>query len=291
MSQELMTLLQNNPALLGGLDEDTLAVAGNSNSIKRISIRGGVFRKISGGKEVGALEDRFMNVIIVKMAHDPSRTYYDQKYKEGAKVSARCWSQDSKTPNAEVKNPCASSCATCDFSAKGSSDNGTSTACRLSWRLAVVLPNDPSGDVMQLTLPSTSCWGKEDNGRWPFRPYIQMLASHNISAGRIVTKMQFDTNYATPRILFSPVDAVPEADRDSVLKQGKSLAAEAAIKLTVFQSDGISAGVDVEEFAPTSKAEVPAPSFNEPVLRDTPKTDTPAKDPEVANVVKKWAKK
>jgi hypothetical protein len=74
-----------------------------------------------------------------------------------------------------------------------------------------------------------------------------------------------------------------------VLKQGKSIAAEAAIKLTVFQSDGISAGVDVEEFAPTSKA--PAPSFDEPVLRDTPKTDTPAKDPEVANVVKKWAKK
>ena len=118
-----------------------------------------------------------------------------------------------------------------------------------------------------------------------------MLASHNISAGRIVTRMQFDTNAATPRVLFSPVDAVPEADRDSALKQGKSIAAEAAIKLTVFQSDGISAGVDVEEFAPTSKAEVPAPSFNEPVLRDTPKTDTPAKDPEVANVVKKWAKK
>ena len=74
MSNELATLLSNNPAL-AGLDEDTLAVAGGGGKggIKRISIKGGVFRKYAGGKEIGAIEDRHMNVIIVKMAHKATK--------------------------------------------------------------------------------------------------------------------------------------------------------------------------------------------------------------------------
>ena len=106
MSNDLTLLIQNNPALVGtGLDEDTLAVAGNSTGNKRISMKGGVFRKVVGGKEIGAIEDRHMNVIFVKMAHKASRTYYSQGYKEGVKVSPVCWSQDSETPDPEVKNP------------------------------------------------------------------------------------------------------------------------------------------------------------------------------------------
>ena len=71
MSTELVNLSAIGAlATVGGLDEDTLAVAGgNRQGNKRISIKGGVFRKYAGGKEIGAIEDRFMNVIIVKMAH------------------------------------------------------------------------------------------------------------------------------------------------------------------------------------------------------------------------------
>jgi len=67
MSNELANIINQNPALIQtGLDEDTLAVAGGvSSGPKRISIKGGVFRKYAGGKEVGAIEDRHMNVIIV----------------------------------------------------------------------------------------------------------------------------------------------------------------------------------------------------------------------------------
>ena len=70
MSNELVSLLASNPSLIStGLDEDTLAVAGgNRQDNKRISIKGGVFRKYAGGKEIGAIEDRHMNVIIVKMS-------------------------------------------------------------------------------------------------------------------------------------------------------------------------------------------------------------------------------
>jgi hypothetical protein len=287
MSNELATLLASNPAL-AGLDEDTLAVSGGgSGGNKRISIKGGVFRKYSGGKEIGAIEDRHMNVIFVKMAHTASRMFYEGAYQEGQKISPNCWSTDSKTPDQDVKQPVASACIDCPKSVKGSGAGGTGTACRLSWRTAVVLPNDPAGDVMQLVLPATSSFGKEDNGRWPFRPYIQHLASHNVSAGRVVTKMAFDTKSPTPKVLFIPAGAVPEDDLMVIAKQAKSPAAEAAVKMNVFQMD-----TEVEAQAP-QRQEVEEPVVEatpEPVKRESTKT-APVAEKDVSSVLKKWAKK
>lgn len=284
MSNDVISLIQNSlSSIEGGLDADTRAVAGNGAASKRISIKGGVFRKMVGGKEIGAIDDRHMNVIFVKMAHDPSRTYYSGAYKEGEKVSPVCWSNDSKMPDPEVKNPPATSCSNCPYSVKGSGQGGTGTACRLSWRTAVVLPADPSGDVMQLVLPATSCFGKEDAGRWPFRPYVQMLANHNISAGRVVTKMQFDTKSPVPRLLFSPVGAVEPSSQMIVQQQGKTPAAENAIKLTVFQTDG------GEETSLPEVAAFAAPeAVTEPQLRETKKSEPPA---DVSETIKKWSKK
>jgi len=276
-------------ATVGGLDEDTLAVAGgNRQGNKRISIKGGVFRKYAGGKEIGAIEDRFMNVIIVKMAHKASRMFYDKGYKEGEKVSPACWSSDSEKPDEDVKTPMAGSCASCPNSAKGSGDNGMGTKCKLSWRTAVVLPNDPAGDVMQLVLPATSAFGKEDNGRWPFRPYIQHLASHNVSAGRVITRMAFDTKSPVPKVLFSPAGVTPDADLETVAMQAKSAAAEAAIKMNVYQVDSSDEGDGGFEQLSAPQA-VPEPT-SEPVKRESTKSS--AEQPsDVSDVLKKWSKK
>tara|TARA_R100001369_G_scaffold1012_2_gene3504 strand:+ start:4579 stop:5430 length:852 start_codon:yes stop_codon:yes gene_type:complete len=240
MTDNLKSILKNNPSLAGaGLDEDTLAVAnGNLNNLtKRISIQGKVFRKIVGGKEVSTVENSYMNVVIVKMAHTASRSYYADSYEEGKKVSPACWSNDSKTPDEEVKTPQAESCHTCPFSVRGSGSRGRGMACRLSWRLAVVLPNDPQGDVMQLVLPATSCFGKENEGKWPFRPYIQMLANNSVSAGRVVTRMQFNSDAVIPKVLFSPVEAIDEKTLTILQEQAQSVAANQAIKLTVYQPE------------------------------------------------------
>ena len=280
MSNDIIVSLKNQIATVQtGLDDDTRAVAGGgAGGMKRISIKGGVFRKMAGGKEVASIEDRHMNVIFVKMAHTASRTYYSGAYKEGEKIAPVCWSTDSKTPDVEVKNPQAKSCDQCQWSVKGSGQGGSGTACRLSWRTAVVLPNNPGGDVMQLVLPATSCFGKEETGKWPFRPYVQMLANNNISAGRVVTKMQFDTKSPVPKLLFSPVGVVSEDDIKTVQTQKDSKAAENAVKLTVYQQD------EGEEAAPA------APVADEPVVRDVKKTEAaPAAD--VSDVIKKWSKK
>lgn len=287
MSNDIIASLKNDMALAqtGGVDDDTRAVAGGGGNLsKRISIKGGVFRKMAGGKEIGSIEDRYMNVVFVKMAHNASRTYYTGAYKEGEKVAPVCWSSDSKTPDPEVKTPQASSCDACQWSVKGSGQGGSGTACRLSWRTAVVLPQDPGGDVMQLVLPATSCFGKEEGGKWPFRPYIQMLANNNISAGRVVTRMQFDTKSPVPKLLFSPAAAVAQEDVDTIQRQRESKAAENAVKLTVYQQDE----GDATEVATPATA---VPASSEPVVRESKKSEATAPAADVSDVIKKWSKK
>jgi len=286
MSNDLATLFGGAVMTpIEGLDEDTLAVAGGMRQSKRISIKGGVFRKYAGGKEIGAIEDRHMNVIFVKMAHKASRMFYEGVFQEGQKVSPACWSTDSEKPDADVKNPLASACLDCPKAVKGSGQNGTGTACRLSWRTAVVLPNDPAGDVMQLVLPATSAFGKEDNGRFPFRSYIQHLASHNVSAGRVITRMAFDTKATAPKVVFTPAGKVPDEDLPIIAQQAKSPAAESAIKMNVFQAD-------VADEVPSHRNDIaatPEPEVEEPVKRESTKPAAAEKD--ISDVVKKWSKK
>lgn len=294
MSNELSVLLQNSPGLIQtGLDEDTLAVAGGAinSGNKRISIRGKAFRKVVGGKEVSVVEENHMNVIIVKMAHTASRTFYAQSYKEGEKISPTCWSSDSRVPDVDVKTPQAKTCDTCQFSARNSGANGTGTACRLSWRMAVVLPSDPSGDVMQLVLPATSCFGKEEGGKYPFRPYVQLLANNNVSAGRVVTKMQFDSKSSTPKLLFSPAAAVDPNIADVLSRQGKSAAAESAVKLTVYQNDEATEApvVEVKENPVADvKSDV---EISEPVLRTSDNNNNAQTINNATDVMKKWSVK
>lgn len=279
MSTELATILANNPLMIQtGVDEDTAAVAGGGgNQTKRLSIKGGVFRKMVGGKEVGAIEDRHMNIIFVKMAHSASRQCYEGTYEEGKVASPVCWSNDSVKPDADVEYPCAPSCDVCPNSAKGSNDSGVGAKCKLSWRTAVVLPQDPSGDVLEFVIPAASTFGKEENGRWPFKSYIGMLANNNVSKGRVVTKVQFDTKVQFPKVLFSPAGAVDPSDYDTIAAQGKSPAAEAAVKLTVYKKK------EAGEAAP----EVESP---EPVVRESAKKPA-VQATDASDVIKKWTKK
>ena len=266
-----------------GVDDATRALMGGGGSTnKRISIKGGVFRKFVGGKEVGAIEDRHMNVIFVKWSETPSRTYYTGAYKEGERISPACWSSDSKVPSPEVKNPQSSKCETCQWAVKGSGQGGTGAACRLSWRTAVVLPNDPGGDVMQLVLPATSAFGEEENGRWPFKAYARMLGNHNISLGNVVTRMQFDTKATAPRLLFSPAAAVAPETIAIVREQSKKPAAENAVKLTVYQTDE----GDAPAQAVPAQASTASP---EPVVAKKKAPATSSAD--VSSVLKEWTKK
>jgi hypothetical protein len=288
MSKDLVisTLLDSIPK---EVDESTRALAGRGGS-KRISLKGGVFRKYVGGKEVGRIDSRSLEVVFVRVAPTPSRMYYNSTYQEGQKIAPLCWSTDSNTPDLAVKTPQAKSCRECPFSAKGSGPANT-TACRIHWRTAVVMPNDPTGDVMQFVVPGKSAFGKEENGYWPLQEYGRMLGARSISITRVVTEMKFDTNANAPRVMFRPVAVVPETDRAVILSQGDSSDAISAVTLNVYQTDE---GVDVAPVEPAVEVSAPvveAPvEFEEPKVRQTSEP-TPAASADVASVIKKWSKK
>jgi hypothetical protein len=110
-----------------------------------------------------------------------------------------------------------------------------------------------------------------------------MLTNNNISAGRVITKMQFDTKSPAPKLLFSPSAGVPSSDLPTVLEQSKSQPAEYAVKLSVFIPKDEPLAIAAPA-APVVEGEAPEA---EPVLR---KADENAA-PDTADLVKRWAKK
>ena len=137
-----------------------LAGGGIGQAGERISIKGGVFRLLAGGKEIAAIEERYLDVVIVKAAPKVARTFYMKKYDGETAASPDCWSNDGETPDPKAKNPQADTCNGCAQNIAGSGQ-GNSRACRYQQRLAVVLANDIEGTVKQLALPATSLFGKE----------------------------------------------------------------------------------------------------------------------------------
>jgi hypothetical protein len=234
MSNDLAMLDVGLPSYLKELelDDATKALMGSSGGgMKRISIRGGVFRKMVNGEEVMQSDDRAMNVVIVKSAPSVHRTFYAGAYKEGENASPDCWSSNNETPDAIVRNPQSPKCATCPQNIKGSGQ-GEGRACRYTRRLAVVLDNDISGDVLQLALPAQSIFGKGEKGKLPLEAYVRFLASHNLPVTAVVTEMRFDTNSATPKLTFKPIRPLEQDEYTVVTERADSSEAMAAITMS-----------------------------------------------------------
>lgn len=273
----------------GELSSIAKALTGGStggSSMKRISTKGGVFRLIAGGKEVAAIEDRHLDVVIVNAAPKVSRTFYAGQFVEGQASAPNCWSADGDLPDASISEPQAKSCATCPQNVKGSGQ-GDSRACRFSQRLAVVLANDIEGDVMQLTLAATSIFGKEDGDKRPLQAYARYLAAQNISPETLVTRLKFDTKAAVPKLFFQPVRWLDDAEFDTVTAKGQTEDAKRSITMSVSQTDGVKP-LALEK--PEVKA-VEADGVDEPEVRKETKakpTAVPKKAGNLASVVDNW---
>jgi len=259
-----------------------LTGGGSGISVKRISVKGGVFRLIAGGKEVAAIEDRHLDVVIVNAAPKVSRTYYEGQYVEGEAKAPDCWSADGNLPDASIKEPQAPSCATCPMNIKGSGQ-GDSRACRFSQRLAVVLANDvQGGDVMQLTLSATSIFGKEEgDDRRPLQAYARYLAAQNISPEMVVTQLKFDTKAAVPKLFFKPARWLADDEYAVALEKGQSEDATRAITMTVSQADNVKtpAPLAIEGKRPTAAKPKP---YVQPV--EPPDAQEPEELPEAEPV-------
>jgi len=295
------------------LSDNARALAGSATvgGGKRVSIRGGVFRLLSEGKEVASIEERHLDVIIVKAAPKVSRQFYAAAYNpDAAAAPPDCTSSDGETPDKNAKAPQATSCANCPQNVAGSG-NGNSRACKYQHKLAVVLESDPEGDVMQLILPAGSIFGKAEGDKRPLQAYARYLASQNppINPEQIVTRMKFDTSEESPTLVFQPARWLTDDEYEVSLNQGKTLDAERAvggladntaapIKLAGAPPAKVKAAVVEEDEAPVPKAkakakpkaEVVEDDDSEPEVRKAAPTASavPVKSSKLASIVSDW---
>ena len=300
------------------LSATTLALAGGINAgagIKRVSIKGGVFRLLAGGKEIAAIDERFLDVIVVKAAPKVSRIFYAGSYdKDAAAAPPDCTSGDGEKPDAGHRNQQASSCGVCEQNIAGSG-NGNSRACRYQQRLAVVLANNPEGDVLQVTLPATSIFGKEEGDKRPLQAYARAMAAQTppVNLDSIVTRMKFDTKAESPKLIFAPVRWLTNDEYETVQTQGASKDAEKAVSSTPAAVDGVTAPAplaiegkrpmgkmmdedeaeamaEVKAAKPKKTKAVEAEVEEEPEVRKAPaKVEAaPAKKNKLADIVADW---
>lgn len=297
----------------GQLSETAKALSGGAgNNLKRISTKGGVFRLMTGGKEVANIEERHLDIVIVLAAPKISRIFYAKAYDSDNIGGPDCSSTDGVTPDAGVANKQSDSCMGCPQNIAGSG-NGNSRACRYQQRLAVVLEDAPDGDVLQLTLPATSIFGKDEGDKRPLQAYARFLANQNppVNPEAVVTRMRFDTKAEAPKLFFQPMRWLTDAEYATVMQQAATPDAKRAITSTVAAVDGVKVAplalagkapskppiiAEEEEVVPTppkSKKAKPAPAAEEEAEPEVRKTATkvtavPAKKGSLSSIVADW---
>ena len=266
----------------GELSAMAKALAGGAGgSGKRVSIKGGVFRLIAAGKEVAAIDERYLDVVLVNAAPKVSRVFYMKKYDADTPAAPDCWSADGEVPSPDSENKQASKCSECAQNIAGSGQ-GNSRACRYQQRLAVVLANDMEGDVLQLALPATSIFGKEDGENRPLQAYARWLAAQNIDPSEVVTRMKFDTKSESPKLFFKAMRWLTDDEYPTIKEQGQSDDAIKAITMTVAKMDNVQVAAPLEGKRPAAAKAAPADDGDEDEAPPPPPKAKKAKAEKVA---------
>jgi len=313
MSELALFKNSNVPAFLKRVEMSAMAkaLAGGADVGKRISIKGGVFRLMSEGKEVAAIEERFLDVVLVAAAPKVNRIWYAKKFDGENPTPPDCWSIDGDTPSADSNNRQAPTCNSCQQNIAGSG-KGNSRACSYQQRTAVVLANDMGGSVMQLTVAATSLFGKEEGGNFPLKAYASWLVAQNVDPATVVTRMRFDTSAEFTKLFFKAERYLTEEEYEVVVPQSTSVDALKAITLSIAKTDkavsvaapiaGVvpkakkAAVVEEEDEAPTPapKAKKAAPVAEKedeaPAVRKEEKKPSavPAKKSDLSQLVDAW---
>jgi|TARA_B110000285_G_scaffold53426_1_gene60860 hypothetical protein len=292
-------------SLLAQLEPETNLSGGSSgSSSRRLSIRGGVFRNVINGKEVGELDARSLNAVIVKAA-PISRMYYEGQYVVGESSAPACWSADINTQRASddvaAEARQGTTCNECPQNIKGSG-MGESKACRFQQRVALLLADQNgkiiSRDMYMLSLPATSIFGGSKE-KMSMKAYAQHLASFQAPIASLVTEIRFDTDASTPRLCFKPVRALEEDELQLAIEVQKSEEAEKVVALTVGAKNTDAVSKDTVSKPPlfqlpTPPVEAAATEEVEEVEAEPKvkvskkKADAPKAEADLAGLLDKW---
>lgn len=218
----------------------------------------------------------FVNVVVVAMNPNRSRTFFAKAYVPGDNQMPACYSSDGAKPDADVKTPVSATCASCPNAVKGSRirEGREGYACDSKKRLAVwpaaMLGNAALGlPVMQLILPMTSIWDKEntqnDAEMWfAWDNYVDDLRTRGVKhTGEVVTRIKFD-NTEHPKLLFKAVRWLDDSEH----AQFGELAKVKAIKDTDEVKKLLHGRLYEEPVADTAPADPPPKPIKAPVNED-----------------------
>jgi hypothetical protein len=202
------------PAYLKGVEKtainDDLVSSGAGFPV--ISIKGKTFAIVRAGEREILPNPKDpdspatnIDVVLLKANKGLSKLYYAKKYEEGSDDKPLCYSSDGIKPNAdaqEIQNPV---CATCRHNEWGSriTDAGKKgKACQDNKRLAMTTP-DQLNEPYLMRVPPASLGNLTE--------YAQFLAKRGVKYNMVVTKISFDPDAATPKLMFKAVGLLDDA--------------------------------------------------------------------------------
>lgn len=173
-----------------------------------------------------------LRVVILDYAKQRGRNLYEGAYDPDKPGMPICWSTDGVKPHASVKEPKNPTCNGCPMAAKNSkiTENGKGTTACAQHRMLAVIPSTPKMDFqpLRLKISITSDYDgqspdHEANGWFAFSGFLDVLRakmSDSAHTAKLITKMQFDSNVAYPKILFgfdrwaNPTEELPSIMTD-----------------------------------------------------------------------------
>jgi len=202
------------PAFLASTDATSLNTDLTSHSTPAfpvISIKGKNFTEVRDGERTILMNPldpespaHFIDMVLVKANKATSKVFYLGGYDEKAEAKKPdCWSNDGVRPDSTSEVPQAVTCAGCANNQWGSKsgDSGKTKgkACADVVRLAIATP-DQLNDPYLLRVPPASIRSLGEYG--------QMLAKRNVGYNQVITKISFDIEAPTPKLMFKPVGFV-----------------------------------------------------------------------------------
>lgn len=250
---------RKNPSTLS----KALAGSGGGGYQHKLSIKGGVFRLLAAGKEIASIEERYIDVVLIGATPKVGRVYYGAKFSESETAAPKCQSVDGVKPDAGVTDKQSDNCASCPMNIKGSGD-GDTKGCRYYQRVALVLANDLEGNILQLTVPAKSLFGKEEKGNYPLKAYALWLGAQGIDPDIVVTRIKFDTSANSPKLFFRPMRHLTDEEFAIIEAQISNPATQKAIDNLSDESAAPAAEPQEEpkgpQFPPDDEDEAPPPA-------------------------------
>lgn len=220
-SAQVPAYLANNQQAAHAMNAQLAALA---TGFPTISIKGKVFAFVRDGeRRVMTRQDDPTSPVssilaIIANASGVVKSYYESGYTEGSDDNKpTCFSNDGIHPDPQVEHKQCDNCRMCRRNVFGTarSENGQpgkGKACADAIRLAVM--NDPNGDAFLLRVPPASLRA--------LGQYTQQLMNRNVPFNAVVTRISFDIEAATPKLVFTFHSFLNEAQYRAVAEAAKS---------------------------------------------------------------------